>query len=199
MNGETPDWRQMHERGCTLEEFKAALTEEELPNLVDFLRVCHRWADIKNLMNDTTYGEDATSQYNHQQAWVAFEAKRQQQIAALSPIFQNIILTFRKIWWIADVHYPYHSQHVADANMCFTGDGLGLAYFNVESAEGDGTITLVLCDDEEFNSILSREGIIPGVKIDGKNLLRAVEKFVVLINGKFERFSGQEAVGHLNQ
>ena len=190
-----PPWILAHQRGCSLEEFKETLTPEQRTELVGFLRACSRWADIKSLMNDPVYGEDATAQYNHQQECVAYEAQRQQQIAAMPEVFQRITLAFRKIWWIADVHYPYTSKHVPNSNMCFTGDGMGLAYFNVQS---ENDITLVKCDDEDFVAVLGAAGIVVGTNVDAGRLLKAVENYVVLVNGKFERFTGQRAIGYLN-
>lgn len=190
-----PAWVMANENGCTLEEFKDSLTEEEQADLISFLRACSRWNDIQSLMNDPVYGEEATNVYENQQQWTAYQAKRQQEIAALSEIYQQITMEFRKIWWIADVHYPYRSEHVPDSNMAFTGDGMGLAYMRVLA---DDDIELVVCDAPEFREIFKKFGIVEDKKTNAQTLLKAVETFVAFINGKFERFHGIEARGHLN-
>jgi len=59
---------------------------------------------FKSLMNAPVHGQEATTHYNHQQEWAAWEARRQQEIAALPEIYRRITLAFRRIWWIADVH-----------------------------------------------------------------------------------------------
>src|SRR4051794_18808630 len=93
-----PPWVLAHERGCNLTQFKQGLTADQQKELVSFLVVCNRWSDIKSLMTDPQYGAEATAQYQHQQAWAAWEAQRQQEIAALPEIFRQITLTFRRIW-----------------------------------------------------------------------------------------------------
>ena len=93
------------------------------------------------------------------------------------------------------MHFPYQSKHVPNSNMCFTGDGMGLAYFNAQS---EADITLVKCDDEDFASVLTAAGVMAGVSVNAGRLLKAVENYVALVNGKFERFSGQKAIGYLN-
>ncbi len=190
-----PAWLEAHENGCTLKEFCKALTDDEKNELISYLRECSRWGDIKSLMNDPIHGEEATLQFNHQQRWTAHEAQRQQQIAALPEIFQEITMEFRKIWWIADVHYPYKSEHVPESNMCLTGDGMGLCYFKVDS---ENNIELIVCHDEDLFGVLARNGIIEGEKTDAQKFLTAIKTYVILINGKFERFHGKQAVGHLN-
>ena len=196
MNDEfKPLWVMAHEAGCTLDEFKAALTEEERVHLVFFLKWCDRWADVQSLMADPVYGEEATLQYDNQQKWVAYQAKRQQEIAALPEIFQQITLEYRRIWWIADVHYPYRSEHVPDSNMTFTSDGMGLGYFRCLSEQH---IELVVCNDPDFLWALRRHGIVPDRQVNASTLLRAVMTFVALINAKFERFHGKQAIGLLN-
>ena len=196
MNDEfKPAWVLAHEAGCTLEEFKAALTVEERADLISLLRACSRWGDIQSLMADPVYGEEATLQYNNQQEWVAYQAQRQQEIAALPEIYQQITLEFRRIWWMADVHFPYRSEHVPDSNMTFTSDGCGLAYFRCLSEQH---IELVVCDDPDFLWVLKRHGILPDKKVDAQTVLRAVQTFTALINAKYERFHGLKAIGHLN-
>jgi len=190
-----PPWVLAHEAGCNLDEFKAALTDEERVDLVSFMKHCNRWADIQSLMDDPVYGEEATLQYNNQLEWVAYQAKRQQEIAALPEIFQQITMEFRRIWWIADVHYPYRSEHVPDSNMCLTSDGMGLAYLRV-LAEDD--IELVVCDDPDLLGVLKRHGIVPDKKTNAPILLRAVQTFTALVNARFERFHGIQVIGQLN-
>ncbi len=176
------------ETNISLADFLAQVDGEK-PNDVAFALVCaDRIADLRTLKTHPVYGEAATFESDFKDMISCGKSLDDQRIAQMLdeyPMLRPLHETCLSIWWMCNIHYPHVSYNFDIPNLlCITGDGMGLAYFEVETLNGGGKLTLRELPDHKLEVVFLRAGIAMNMPTNLMALELAMSVFRRGVNGK---------------
>ena len=146
------------------EAFLEAVGKQDPGDVVFAFVWADRWTDVKRLLDDPLYGERARMEWDFHEMMVCQRARDDQRVAKMlddHPELRTLYETCKQVWCICDMFYPHISIYVEVEHqlLCITGDGLGLAYFDVETLKNGGKLTLVKNNDDKLGIVFERVGI----------------------------------------
>lgn len=149
--------------------------------LLECLMSAKRWSDIRRLLvsEDEGIRKAAEFEWAIHTTIVRSNAVQDQSDAALPSYLQSINRIFSKIH-LGHIHYPHKSHNQPASNLCFTIEGMGVAYFHYEHA----SIELIAISDPHLQEIFDYRGLAPGDIVEHMELAAIMVEFVDKCNDK---------------
>lgn len=167
--------------------------DESYPDMtfIDHLTYADRWPEIRQIAEGKLrgwerYQQEAKRQWELRVAIIRMDAEDDQRREGLHPKIKELSDIGMTIWWHCRVYYPYSSRNCeVDPCLAIVGDGLGMAYFQVDDFDGpEESVMLVKGGESMIGPAFEICEIKPFVPTTFANLKRAFQLFADGVNAK---------------
>lgn len=154
--------------------------------IAEWLSYADRWSDIRQLQthSDQQIAEGAKTEWFWHEQKIKDTAATDQRKAGYKGAIREISKICDRIWWIADILYPWESNNCPGSNCCLTGDGMGMAYFHVSGDQPDSEVEVLKVNDEKLLAVFERCRIYVGGKTTLASIRDAMRNFQFQTNHK---------------